>query len=244
VVAVVGKLVWAIRWRTGLLVAMVGVGVLLGGGMALANVPPGDTGSGTTPPADSSSGTTPSTDTGSGTTPSGDTGSGTTPSGDTGSGTNPSGDTGSGNTPPHNTPSGNTPKLEYAAMTIAPSKMTADKSAELYSFIRVEEDLHEAKKRAWFICDEIHFKQNCQGAVWVRNGWLAFAAEHPPKHDPPRAGYKLAYGFAYGVSDYKARRKALDSCSANDPDYGECRVVESRDTERPFTPGAFDGGTW
>jgi hypothetical protein len=244
VVAVVGKLLWAMRWRTGLLVATVGVGVLLGGGMALANVPPGDTtGSATAPMGDTGSGTTPSTDTGSGTTPSGDTGSGTTPSGDTGSGTTPSGDTGSGNTGSVHEPVVIQKDYEkYGAMAYAPS-LIRDRHNQV-SYIRTAATLREAKNLAHDACVEFgsrypEYKRDCQGVAWVRNGWLALAKEVMVTQRPQ--GYLPRAGWAWAKTAHEAKADALRQCYRANPYNAECDIDRVDNT---IISGAFAGGPW
>jgi hypothetical protein len=194
VVVAVGKLLWAMRRRT-VVVWMVtlGVSVFLVGGMALANVPPSDPGSGSAPPS----------------------------------------------------------QYEFAAVAFSMSLQHVPNRPNLVWDADTGQTLKEAKLGALGDCRDSgdshpkYYKEDCQGGVWVRNGWVAFAVEDlPDPGDKVTRGYEQAYGLDYAQTQAKARSTALDNCSLDDPKYKRCQVEIALNSEYPFDLDAYKGGSW
>jgi hypothetical protein len=144
---------------------------------------------------------------------------------------------------------------EYGALAIAPSLLKvpgqAPNNASPEAAWRTDTNLTDAKKLALSNCEnqgianERYYKDDCQGAVWVRNGWVALATEQlAPKGTTVPYRYKYAYGGAYGETRNQAIGKAIDNCYKKDPQYEQCVFVDAVPTYQPFKPNAHGGGAW
>jgi Domain of unknown function (DUF4189) len=146
-------------------------------------------------------------------------------------------------------------KREYLAVAFAPSLIKYPTASAKNPYPEAADvlstTLADAKKQALAKCEdqgvarERYYKDDCQGAVWVRNGWVALAEEPlAPKGADVPYSYKYAYGGAYAETRNKAVGKAVDICFKKDPKYRDCEVVEAWSTDAPFNPHAHQGGAW
>jgi hypothetical protein len=152
-----------------------------------------------------------------------------------------------GTTPPGDT----TPRYQFVALAFAMSlQHVPPPPGEVY-YVQNGITLKDAKFDALYDCREsgndnpTYYEKDCQGGVWVRNGYLAFAIEPlPDPGDKVKPGYEQAYGLAYAQTFAEAKARALDNCSLDDPQYKRCRVVVAQASENPHDPNAFKGGSW
>jgi Domain of unknown function (DUF4189) len=93
------------------------------------------------------------------------------------------------------------------------------------------------------------YHKDCQGAVWVRNGWVAVALE--PKLDPQEIqqghvspDYEEVWGGGWAKTSNSAQSKALNSCYAKNPVSETCKVETKVATKKPLDEKHFDGGVW
>jgi hypothetical protein len=159
--------------------------------------------------------------------------------------------------PPHPAPSPNpgAPK-EYLALAISPSLIKvpygdagyAPEAAEaLGTTLKAAQDAALAKCESQGVANERYYKDDCQGGVWVRSGYIAFATENlVPGTDPtqPAYRYRYAYGGAYGTTQNKAKGKAIDNCYLKDPQYNECVLVDGSSSEGTIDLSKHKGGPW
>ena len=111
-----------------------------------------------------------------------------------------------------------------------------------------------AKKVAYNKCHEAaktasHYLKDCQGAVWVRNGWVAVALEPPLDPQEIQQGhvdpdYREVWGGGWAKTSNAAQSKALNSCYAKNPVSETCKVEKSVATQKPLEEKKFDGGVW
>jgi len=77
------------------------------------------------------------------------------------------------------------------------------------------------------------YERGCQGAVWVRNGWVAYVSV-----STARGGV----GFAYGATRSFAENVARHYCVAFGGD-SKCELRTDASTT-PLVPRLIKGGTW
>jgi len=124
----------------------------------------------------------------------------------------------------------------YAALAVAPSNWK-------YGGYGQGLTKKEAEKRAMYYCrsgqeNEPLYRGDCQGAVWVKNGYMATAFEKT-KEQP----YKnLAWGSGWGHKFYRAKQEAKSVCYdyANEP----CAIAQTAPS-RAYDPSLpTKGGGW
>jgi hypothetical protein len=144
---------------------------------------------------------------------------------------------------------------EFLALAIAPSLLKVPNTTPNRFYPEAEAGygttLVEAKNRARAGCEDNgilkdqYYKNDCQGAVWVQNGWLALSTERlAPKGTTVPHRYQYAYGGAYATTRNKAIGKAIDICYSKDPKYEECVLVDAVDTFAQKDLNNHDGGSW
>ena len=115
-------------------------------------------------------------------------------------------------------------------MAFAPS---VAKDAQAFAFSK-----RDAKRTALATCQANAF-QDCQGAVWVRNGWMAIAYEETAGA-PPRD--TLGWGSGWGPTDEVALSHAYRICQQN---VGKACTSHSALQTPAFDPAApTRGGAW
>ena len=120
------------------------------------------------------------------------------------------------------------PVKQFVALAYSPLKV----GAVFYGYSNV---LPAAEKAVLTLCQ--HYEKGCKGAVWVQNGWVAYAAV-----PGPRGGV----GFAYGASSAFADSRAMYWCRATQhtaPYSGPCTIRASVSTT-PLNTRKMRGGIW
>lgn len=126
----------------------------------------------------------------------------------------------------------------FGALAFAPSVEQAAFDSYAFAFSK-----RAAKRSALANCQESasefdYYRQDCQGAVWVRNGWMALAYERPAGAPP----YTLAWGSDWGRTKDVALSHALGICQQNAGE--ECGNSHTRPTY-PLDPNKpTRGGAW
>jgi len=117
------------------------------------------------------------------------------------------------------------PVTQYVALAYSRLSVSRD-------FVGYSNQLASAEGASLKLCRK-YVKNGCQGAVWVYNGWAAYASV-----GTARGGD----GFAYGASKSFAESEALHYCVAY---AGGARcVVRTVVSTTPLVPHLVKGGTW
>jgi len=112
----------------------------------------------------------------------------------------------------------------YVAIAFSRSRVAPD-------FVGRSTTLHGAEDAALKLCRAQ--EKGCQGAVWVSNGWVAYASV-----STPRGGE----GFAYGSTKSFAGNLALHYFVVYGGD-SRCNLRTDTSTV-PLVPRLIKGGTW
>jgi len=103
-------------------------------------------------------------------------------------------------------------------------------------FIGYSNALSAAKSASLKLC-QTNIKKGCRGAVWVYNGWAAYASVRTP-----RGGN----GFAYGATESFVTNLSMHWCQvtkATSDGGGGCQLRAVVKTT-PLNPHKIKGGTW
>jgi Domain of unknown function (DUF4189) len=123
---------------------------------------------------------------------------------------------------------------KYLAIATAPSALSGSSS---YGHTKAE-----AKRKAMTKCKrqnakDPHFRNDCTGAVWVRNGWASVAYEKTKEHP-----YKnLAWGSGWGPTRSDANHQGWKVCRRYAKE--KCTTL-FYDRSLYLGSGATRGGPW
>jgi hypothetical protein len=103
--------------------------------------------------------------------------------------------------------------------------------------------LREAKRAAIKECRQVgsqrrKYAGDCQGAVWVRNGWMAIAFERSVE----KPNSKLAWGSGWGHRKKSAKYQARNVCRGYTQQKCEVKSVYQTPVRDPSVPSK--GGSW
>ena len=141
-------------------------------------------------------------------------------------------------------------KLVLAALIIPASasasptpSVTGPYVALAYSPLHVESVIYgyntvlaDAQGSALALCRKV-LKTGCRGAIWVQNGWIAYASV---------SGHRGGVGWGYGASKSFASSTAMKWCLATQhtaPNMGKCGLDLVMAT-KPLSTRHVRGGHW
>ena len=113
---------------------------------------------------------------------------------------------------------------QYVAIAFSRLSVSTD-------FVAWSNALASAESASLKLCRK--YEHGCRGAVWVHNGWVAYASV-----SSARGGE----GFAYGSSKSFAENLALHYCAVHGGD-SKCRLRTGVSTT-PLVSRLIKGGTW